>query len=292
MRKSWLVLTGFCVLLVLAAVGCNDDDCASCPDPVVTPLGNATGWLLLNPGATIPQLEIIGNGVVAPNLDSVKVGDSLIGRERWSMMSTAPYADAHWLISFSETGDPSTYMYEHGDVATLRVWGSGRSATCQLKILNREAATVNITMPLPFADSIAPGVADTIFWNRVEYADYYAIMIPWNVSEGGSTYWTFTYHYATDTSFIVTGAMQLDSAIRYDFVVTPFTGPNPRTGQTNWTGTLLDGAVCSIGQFDVTTVMIRSLPLSPGMAPSEPAEKRPEFSAEEIVRNVYKRFEK
>ena len=292
MRKSWLVLLGFGVLLVLAAVGCNDDECASCPDPAVTPLGYTTGWLILAPGATLPQLQIFGNGAVAPNMDSVKVGDSLIARELWSMMSTAPYADAHWMISFNETGDPSTYMYEHGDVATVRAWGSGRSGTCQLKILNIATATVNITDPAPLADTIAPGVADTIFWNEVEYADYYAVMIPWEVSEGGGTHWTFTYHYATDTSFIVTGAMQPDSAVRYDFVVTPFTGPNPRTGKTNWTGTLLDGVVYSIGQHAITSVVIRPLTLSPGMALSEPAEKRPEFSAEEIVHNVYKQFEK
>ncbi|MCX6836113.1 MAG: hypothetical protein NTW07_13495 [candidate division Zixibacteria bacterium] len=291
MRKVWLVLLGFGVLLVLAAVGCNDE-CASCPDPAVTPLGYATGWLTLNPGTIMPQLEIFGNGAVAPNLDSVKVGDSLIDREDWSMMTTAAFTDAHWVIPFSEAGDPSTYMYEHGDVATLRVWGSGRSGTCELKILNYTTAAANITSPAPLADSIAPGVADTIFWNRVEYADYYAIMIAWLVSEGGGTHWTFTYHYATDTSFIVTGAMQLDSAIRYDFVVSPFTGPNPRTGRTNWTGTLLGGVVYSAGQYDITTVVIRPLLLSSGTALSEQTEARPEVSAEEIVRNVYKQFEK
>ena len=141
MRKMQLALFGFGLLVMLVVVGCKDD-CAICPEPEVTPLGHAQGSLILAPGATIPHLEIFGSGAIAPNLDSAKVGDSLIGWQFWSMMSNTPYADAHWRISYHETGDASTFMYDHGDLATIMVWGSGRSAACQLKILEPGTAAV------------------------------------------------------------------------------------------------------------------------------------------------------
>jgi hypothetical protein len=289
MRKSWLVLTGFGVLLVLAAIGCNDDECASCPDPVVTPLGHARGVLGLGP-STVMAMEIFSNGALAPNPDSVKVGDSLVPREAWQFTLDWGLIDIHYIIDFTESASPTNCMYHHGDVATIRVWGQGRSSSCQLKILDPSLAAANITTPATDADTIASGAADTVFWNKVEHVDYYAFLIAWQLE--GLVYPNISYHYSADTSFIVTGAMYPDSVTLIEIAVTPFTGPDPRTGQTNWSGDLLDGVVFSAGESDIIDIHVLPLLRSPGVALSEPVEKLPEWSAEEIVGNVYKQFEK
>ena len=107
MFKMQMLIPGFLLLIILAAVGC-DDDCPDCPD-LFTPLGHARGGLMLAPGAVMPELQVFSNGAVAPNLDSVKVGDSLVDRQNWNLYSQYSFVDAHWAIYFTETGDTSTY---------------------------------------------------------------------------------------------------------------------------------------------------------------------------------------
>jgi hypothetical protein len=293
MHKMQVILLGFGLLLMLAIIGCGDDDCPACPD-LVTPLGYTQCALILSPGANIvPGLEVFSYGAVAPSLDSVKVGDSLVDRLSWELAIRWPYADAHWLIGFHEDGDTGTFMYEHGDVATIDVWGEGRSSACQVKILNPDSAIANITDPAYLVDTIAPGGSDTVFWNTVEHVDYYAVMIAWLVQLGGDINYTFDYHYATDTSFIITGAMQPpDSVLEFNMHVTPFNGPDPRTGRSNWSGTLLDGVVCSYGYQNSTTIVIRSPIGPPPKALPKPAAGYPERNSEEIVASVYKKYGK
>lgn len=291
MHKMRALIPGFVLLIILVAVGC-DDDCPDCPD-FVTPLGHTRGTLMLSPGAVMPDLQVYSNGAVAPNLDSVKVGDSLIGRQYWNLSSQSAYADAHWVIHFNETGDTTTFMYEHGDDARISVWGEGRFSFCQLRILDPFLAAAQITDPTPNTDTIAPGGSDTIYWDKVEFADYYAIMIAWLVTSGGGSQYTFNYYYTTDTSFIITGAMQPpDSMLSFNVHVTPFNGPDPQTGQTNWTGTLLDGVVYSIGYDGMTTIIVRSPVTPPEKQLPEPGAEYREHSPESIVACVYKKYAK
>jgi hypothetical protein len=280
------------LLLVFAFIGCsNDDECASCPE-TVTPLGTARGFLILDPNATFPEpyFEVSGYGEVMPNLDSMKVGDSLVDRH-WEYYWPWEYADARWLIHFDETGDTSTYMYDNGDLATITVWGQGRSSSCRFKVLNPAMAHVNITAPLLYADTITQGGSDTVFWNKVEYVDYYAIMIAWFIPSFGDYF--FEYYYSTDTSFVITGAIQPDSMVQHFNVhVTPFNGPDPRTGRTNWDGTLLDGVVCSFGYEGETTIVVRQPPAALKTVAAGHVKAPPEISPVDIISNVYKKYGK
>jgi hypothetical protein len=274
----------------MAAMGCGDDDCPACPESI-TPLGYAIGSLFLDPGAHITALHVYPNGAVSPNLDSVKVGDSLVGQQNWTMFAATPFADAHCAVTFHETGNSSTYMYDHGDIATIEIWGQGRSSTCQLRILYPMAAIPHITDPLNYADTIAPGASDTVFWNTIEYIDYYAVMIAWEVLSEGGYYYTYDYYYSPDTSFVISGAMQPPNAIdRFNVYITPFTGPDPQTGRTNWTGTLLDGVVYSYGIANSTTIVVNTLTIPPKVAALEPAKSLSGISAAEIVDRVYKKY--
>jgi hypothetical protein len=288
--KIWIVLS-ICGLLVVAlAIGCGDEKCPSCP-ATVTPRGYAYGSIWLDPGVILPEMRVYGYGAVAPNLDSVKVGDSIVDKWNWSLASTWPYSDAYWMIHFFESGDVSTHMYHHGDTATVSIWGEGKSSTCRVKILDPDIARATITTPLMGEDTIAPGVADTVYWNDVDYADYYAIMVPFNVITGGGTMWTFYYDYTLDTFYTVTGAMQPDSLLYYDIVVTPFNGPDPRTGAGNWTGNLLTGKLYSSGGNVATRIFIDNVFLPSDKARLDVPENRPEWTAGEIIRKVYEKYE-
>jgi hypothetical protein len=140
------------------------------------------------------------------------------------------------------------------------------------------------------ADTIAVGASDTIYWNRVDQADYYAITIPFLTSYQGSSLWRYRYEYAIDTFFVVTGAMHPDSTLLYDVGVTPFCGPDPRTGRSNWTGNFLAGTVYSIGGFTHTRIHISQPILGAGHALSSTTEDRPEVTPSEMVANLYKKY--
>ncbi len=284
MNKSLIAALLF-GLLVLALAGCGDDDKAT--DPAKTaPLGYTKGRIVVAPMTTM-QLEIFGNGAVAPNLDSVKVGDSLVNELEWSMESGLMFADAYWRIPFYEDGDASTFMYDPGDTAVIDVWGEGRSSTCRVKLLDPTQSVAEIVSPATYADTISPDESDTVYWHKVAQADYYAVTVGF---EHYSFNWLFEYHYATDTMFVLTEEMIPDSVERCDIVITPFNGPDPQTDQTNWTGNLLDGVIFSAGGFDYITIVVSSPPPVPAGASSQLRPERPNWSEPEIVAKVYEKY--
>ena len=195
-----------------------------------------------------------------------------------------------WMINYQEGGDPATYMYQHGDTAVITVWGEGRSSSCHLKILDVSAAAAQITSPLRHADTIALGQVDTVFWNTVDQIDYYAVMIPWWLDAPEFSGWTFEYYYATDTFFVVTGDMHPQFLDHFDVVITPFTGPDPRTGLSNWTGDFLDGVVYSFGDNNTTTIHIAADGPVAKATPRTASESSRDWNARDIVRNVYSRY--
>ncbi len=272
-------------LLMLMGAGCGDDDKATGPTKA-TPLGYAKGQIILVPHTGM-QLEIFGNGAVTPNLDSIRVGDSLVNELEWSMESDLMFADAYWEIPFSEDGDALTFMYDPGDTAVIDVWGEGRSSTCRVKLLNPAQSEAEIISPAWFADTITPDESDTVYWHKVEQADYYAIMMPCAHYSGP---WIFSYYCATDTFFIITGDMLPDSVVQCDVVVSPFNGPDPRTDQTNWTGNLLDGVVYSAGGHGYTSIIIGSPPPSPAGTASHIQPEHANWNGQAIVAKVYEKY--
>jgi hypothetical protein len=286
--RHFLIMGVICGLLVAIVAGCGDDDKATGPAQS-TPLGYGRGVITLNPHAAM-QFQIFGNGALPPNLDSIKVGDSLIDRSMWYLVAQGSTAEWHWVTPFNEDGDTSTYMYDPGDTATIRVWGEGRSSTCSVKLLNPAESPLIILSPPSFADTISQGGSDTVYWNKVQLADYYAVRLTWTPFMDD---WDVDFYFTEDTSFVITGAMMPDTVIRCEVGVTPFNGPDPRTDRTNWIGNLLDGVVYSGGTENGTTIVV-SLP-SPGAgaaAGTTPALAPPKLSADEIVSAIYKKYDK
>ena len=73
--------------------------------------------------------------------------------------------------------------------------------------------------------------------------------------------------------------------------VTPFTGPDPRTGETNWTGTLLGGRVYSMGEYDYTRIHIEPVAAvgKANVGANLAEENRRIWKQTEIIDEIYNR---
>jgi hypothetical protein len=291
MKKYYKYLFVACIVvgIMFCACGDDDDECPACPQQLTNPPGFTNGTFYLNPEAYMEYFYIYGFGAVPPNIDSVKIGDSLVNVDDIFYSYNADYADGYWEIYFDEDGNASTYMYDHGDTAVVVVYGEGLSSTCRLIILNALTAEANITSPAYDADTITAADSDTIYWNEVEHADYYAILLEFRDYANGSIDWYYRFDYSLDTSFIVTPEMYPDSLNYFYVDVTPFTGPDPRTGQTNWTGNLLGGKLYSLGWDDYVRIYGWNIPPAPAGKLSV-EENRKEWTPAEIVKSVYDQF--
>ncbi len=292
MSGSTFIGVGLGLLLALAFAGCSNDNCVDCPG-TTAPLGYAYGSLVLVPEAFTHQFEIHGHGAMAPDLDSIKLGDSLIGPSHWAVGSAdGSYAGGYYAVFIQEMGDTSTFMYHHGDTATLTVWGEGRSSTCRLKLLDLDSSRAVITDPPPLGDTIMPGQSVTFSWSPASGADFYAIIIDWGLPFGPSHYYYDSrFYYTTDTFFTVPGSWQPDSLLHFGFHVTPFTGPDPRTGQSNWTGSLLDGVLYSFGITDARMIYLDTVAQSPSRSISpQAAAEETAMTPEQMVARVYEQY--
>lgn len=289
MHKMYMIIVFFGLVIMLVAAGCGDDEeCASCPEPAPNPLGFAQGFIALDNGGTLMILDILGNGSGMLQPDSIRVGDSLVSRSEWNFYYNWALTDLYCGVTFEEDGNAVNYMYDHGDTATIEVWGNGRSSTCRVKILEYVLSAANITYPANDADTIAPGAADTIFWNYIEDVDYYACVVIHMSQPAGDP--IVEYYFTSDTSFILTGDMYGNLETTAEIYVNPFNGPDPRSGRSNWTGNLLGGVVYSAGPFDYVSIHIIQPTKSAAVMPAKPEIKLLQLSPEEIVANLYKKY--
>ena len=151
-------------------------------------------------------------GAVTPNLDSIKFGDSLLNfGDDLDYDYEEDYHDIFWEVYFDEDGDESTYMWQHGDIGTISVWGEGRSSVCSLKMLDPDSCEIDSMLPGYGTDTIARTATDTVHWNVADGADYYGIFVELRDMNNGSSDWYYSFHYAIDTFFVVTPDMRHDS---------------------------------------------------------------------------------
>ena len=290
MRKKWtyFLIASLAVMALCCSCG-DDDECPTCPG-ITKPLGFTNGSLFLDPEAYMYDMRIYGYGAVPPNVDSVIIGDSSVHVDDIDYDYEYEYEDAFWEIYFDEDGSEATYMYDHGDTAVVKVYGEGRSSTCHLVILDADSAEAEIISPDYDDDTVSNTESVTVHWNSVELVDYYAILLEFRDSPNGQSDWYYMFDYTLDTFYTVTPDMYPDS-LRYFYVnVTPFTGPDPRTGNTNWTGNLLAGRLYSFGWDDYTRIQGWNQPVIIRTTGKIAVEERKQWTPEEIVQGVYDRF--
>ncbi len=288
MRKNFWLFSLIAIMAVGLMVGCSDDDSpTSTIDRIYA--GFVTGSIYLEPNVYMGDLVIHGYGAVAPNLDSVRVGDSLlVGDSYLDYDYDEDYHDTYWEIYFNEDGSTATYMYDHGDTANISIYGPGGMATTSLVILDADSASANITSPVHNADTITYGDSEMIYWNKVDMVDYYAIMLGFDEASSNSNY---LFYATTDTMFTVTPEMYSDSLSRFWISVVPFNGPDPATGASNVSGDWLTGKIYSMGWDDWIYVYAKPAGgggSAPALGKGMTTDVRPtELTAEQIVSRVY-----
>ena len=288
MKKTVLLFTVLLALVIVVA-GCDDDDDSTGP-ALGTPAGFVNGTIYLDPETYVDDIRVIGYGAVPPNLDSVKVGDSvLIGDDYLDYDYETEYHENWWEIYFSEDGDTSTYMYDHGDMAQIWFYGDGQTATARFKILDEDSAGTDVTMPDYDDDTVAVNDSVTVYWNESNGADYYAVWLEFRDYVNGTSTWFYKYDATTDTSYMVTPDMYTDSMYYMYLNVVPFTGPDPRTGEPNVTGGYLTGKIYSYGDYDYTRIQGWNRPPTKAAAYEE---GRLEIDPKQIVEKVYEQFNK
>ena len=109
MRKILIILTGLLILTFIMVISCDDDDCAPCPI-YTTPLAWTNGYVYLDHYMYF-YTDIMSHGGADPNIDSVKVDDSLCSLES-SYYYT--YGDPYYYASFDEDSDGNP-DYASGD---------------------------------------------------------------------------------------------------------------------------------------------------------------------------------
>ena len=255
MSKKWLIMICCGLLAMTLVVGCSDDDCTTCPE-VSTPKGYVYGTLVLDPEAYLDDMQIHGYGAIPPNIDSVKVGDSLVDPDDWDYEYEWEYEDNFWEIYFDEDGSTDTYMWNNGDIATVKVWGEGSVSTCSLKMLDDDTSVTEVIQPL-YDDTIDFDENVTVHWTTAKDADYYSVWLEYRTVVNGSSLWLYHYDYSLDTTYAIDASAFPDSLVYFYVNVTPFNGPDPRTGESNWTGGFLVGRLYSYGEEDYVRIQIR-----------------------------------
>ncbi|HOD66374.1 MAG TPA: hypothetical protein PKM94_06740 [candidate division Zixibacteria bacterium] len=239
MQRVLIVLSALAVFLLLP-LGCSDDEsCADCP---ATPAGFVDGSITVNPQAIVNAV-IYGYGGIVPSIDSIRLGDSLMTRPTdYNWFQDAP-GRRHWQIGFSESAGGS-FLYSSGDVARLEIWGPGRQAVCDVVMLDPRDSEAQIISPVPGEDTVAPGESVTIVWQRIEHAQFYALMLTFFNRANAVTRQSLVTDWTADTSYTVRPVLYPDSLQLISVELSGFTGPNPSVG-SNFSGGWLTGRLIS-----------------------------------------------
>lgn len=285
MKKLLTALT--VMMLLVVVIGCSDDDdCATCSSGI-DQIGFVTGSIYLDPECYMDEMFIFGLGAVPPNIDSLTIGDSLLyGEEYLDYDYDEDYHENYWEVSFYEDGNETTYMYNHLDTATVTFYGEGKTSSATFKILDADSAECGYIEPDYNVDTVDAPDTVVVSWEPSDGADYYAVWVEF--STGNNYDYFYQYYYATDTTFTVLPEMFPDS-VRYFYVdITPFTGPDPTTGEGNVTGDLLIGKIYSFGWSDYTRIQGWFVPVPTAKVAPEP--ERVERTPIEKIDQIYKKY--
>ncbi len=285
MKKLLLLFTALLAVAIIGA-GCGDDDDEGTSPNLNSPLGYVNMSIYLDPEAYMDDGVIYGIGAIPPNIDSMKIGDSLLyGDDFLDYDYDEEYHENFWECYFSEDGSAATYMYRHGDMAQVRYWGdNGMFSSTQFTILDADSAEVTVVEPVSGDDTVAVDESITVHWDPSDGGQFYSVWLEFREQINGSSLWTYKYFATADTFFTVTPDMYPDSLYYMYVSVTPFTGPDPSSATGNVTGGYLTGRVFSFGWYDYTQIYGWNIPPVKAM---DNEDGRRKLTEAEMIRKVY-----
>lgn len=280
MRKILILVTCTIFLLLILLAGCGDDDCPTCQAP--------TDYLAWTDGIFYLQTYLHGDFNIwaytaqNPFIDSVKVGDSLCG------INSSYYhhgSDLYYYCQYNKSDD----QYVSGDTAVITMYGSGRTSTCRLPLLDYDIDESVITVPSTYDTTVYYGEDMSVVWNKIDKAEWYGIEYINRLDSNGTSVWTYTYTYTYDTTFAISDTVRGHPVIYSYFYPVPCTGPNPTSADGNWQGTLTSGKLYCYADNDACRIYFENYPTRTGkdyVKPVEVSKKTPG----EIIKKVYEAY--
>lgn len=282
MSTKWLMIMGMILLAAMFMVGCGDDEEDTITE-AVTPATFTNGEIYINNddnGLYLYTYTFVHGGA-NPTIDSLKV-DTMLADVNLSYYWY--YPDPYWYIEYYEDQSPSDY--ESGDEITVRMYGSGRSSSCTISLLDYYEDETDIISP-DYNEIVDTNTTVEIVWEKIDNAEFYALYMNRYWDSLGTWVYEDIYTYTYDTTYTVP-ARFTDTTVDYFYVyVQPTCGPNPQSYTGNWTGTLTTGVLYSYTDYDYTRVNVEAV--DPGKANRIANENDivPSITPREIIQGVY-----
>jgi len=279
--KKWFIFLALVVLATTFVVGCSDDDDDAVTSTVPATFTNGEIYIDDSYGVYFYVYTFV-HGSGYPEVDSIKIDTmyaDVYSSYYWN------YADPYWYCDFYEDEDPSAY--ESGDNITVSMYGSGRSSSCNITLLDYDDDETEVISP-SYGTYVDTGATVEVVWNEIDNAEYYAIYMERRYDSSGSMEYDETYTFTYDTTFTVP-ERYTDSTVDYFyFYVMPTCGPDPTSYTGNWTGDLTTGVLYSRADYDYTRVYVTAGGPPPKVNPmgkeDDPASDK---SPREIIQGLY-----
>ena len=166
MRNRLPVLLIVMVLATLCVAGCGDDNDETVAPTVTMPATFTNGEIYTSePNGLYLYVYTYVHGGGYPDIDSLKVGDlsaDVNSSYYWN------YADPYWYMTIYEDKDPSDY--ESGDEVVVSMYGSGRSSTCKITLLDYDDDEPEIISPAS-GTSVDEVASVEIVWNKIDLTE-------------------------------------------------------------------------------------------------------------------------
>ncbi len=282
MRKNWFLILAMIILAALFIVGCGDDDDDNVAAPTVPATFTHGEIYTYDDNGLYFYIYTYVYGGANPGIDSILVDTMKADIDNsyyWNI------ADPYWYSQYYENDEFSTYA--SGDTVTVKMYGAGRSSTCNISLLDYDDDEANIITP-DYGTYVDTGATVEIVWNKIDNAEYYALSIESRYDSSGTMLYDYDYAFTHDTTYTLP-AQYTDTTIDYFyFYVLPTCGPNPESYTGNWTGTFTVGILYSYGDYDYTRVYVSSdPPLMKAASTSKEDDVAPNKTPREIIQGVY-----
>ena len=234
-KKTAFLFAALALCFIIS--GCGDDDC--------NPVSNDTKPALLVRGyATVgPSLwnyfRVYGLNSVLPEVDSIKVGDSLC---EIKSINSEYYTFSYLEAQYSNPGDSD--RFSAGDSVAVDIFFPSGSARGKIELLDAgEDMVENLTGQLP--ESIPVDGSFDITWSDSPEADWYIVTIL--LSPSNPVYNSqYRYYYTTDTTYTIDGHPTSFDSTYLSVYVAPIAGPLPDENRDCFDGNLVLGSLFSV----------------------------------------------
>lgn len=235
--KNYTIMIGIVILALVLAAGCGDDDkCPVCPEYTQTAV--VLGNMYLNAGILSVGGDVIGINGFKPELDSIKINDTLIPLGASMMGTDVIHFQMYQLASVLSGGDTvAAYFYAPTGTSTAKV-----------KLLDFSTDAVNLISPSP-GQNFALQTDVDMEWDDIANADWFQVRLDYRFLDSSGVEDTVQFEsIQTDTIYTVPGNMLVYNG-NLILRLAAGTGHRPDASQGNVSGPAIKGNMSSTYTF-------------------------------------------